>query len=204
MGTVFSHWRNSPSLDKGKLSPGKEVPQPCPPLSRALGTPRGRVRGSRGAGTLAHTGMLGCEQSSPGHPSAHISSKLPTLAWSPIAWLPITSPPHHQRGDFPPPCRGPAPLHQVWWAPMGEKTPMPGAGKAATFPISTGKGGEQGEAALLRLADPPPSSCRALSKSACFNLSVCLTGEMDWKTQGRSKQLSPWGKLSAHNSPGLV
>lgn len=78
------------------------------------------------------------------------------------------------------------------------------AGKAAAFLISTGKNREQGEAALPCLADPSQPSFWALSKSACFNLSACLTGEMDWKTQGGSKQLSAWGKLSAHNSLGLV
>lgn len=79
------------------------------------------------------------------------------------------------------------------------------AGKAAPFLVSTGKDREQGEAALPPcLADPSQPSPWALLKSACFNLSVCLTGEVDWKTQGGSKQLSPWGKLPAHNSLGLV
>lgn len=58
-----------------------------PSISQALGTPRGWVRRNSRADVLAHVGMP-----SPNDPSAHISSKVPTLAW--IWSCSSPSPPH--------------------------------------------------------------------------------------------------------------
>lgn len=176
--------------------------QPCP------GFPS--LRGASGLGAREQQGRCACTC---GDARAACSPRLVTLQLTLVAKSPPSlgarsspSPPHPATSGMSFFLLAADPLFcvGVGGCRWKRKSPRLELGKQRPSLISTGKGREQGEAALLCLADPPPFSFWALSKSACFNLSVCLTGEMDWKTQGRSKQLSPWGKLSAHNSLGLV
>ena len=152
-----------------------------------------------------HTqGCWGCEQPSPITLQLILAAKSPPLLGAPSCSS--LSPPHPSiSGEISPSLARDWVLHiSAGGCLWGRKPPRRELGKQRPSRFPLGRAGKRGEAALLRLADPPPSSFSSVSKSACFSLSVCLTGEMDWKTQGRSKQLSPWGKLSAHNSLGLV
>lgn len=186
MGTTLGHQRTCPVLGKGKFPPGKEMPKPQPH------TPS--LEGHLGSGVRHIVGLL--DEIIPRLLSRQFTSaaKSPPLLRAPSGSSP--SPLCHHGVTFP---TSPGPGFT-----LGEKIPTSGAGKALAFPISTAKDRGRGEAALVCLANPPPSSFWALLKCACFNLSACLTGEMDWKTPGGSKQLAPQGKLSAHNSLGLV
>lgn len=63
-----------------------------PSLPELWGCLGAGCEGAAGQARLHTQGCWGWDQPSPNHPSAHISSEVPTLAQSPVVQLPITSP----------------------------------------------------------------------------------------------------------------